>query len=53
MASSQHIGKNDIANVLAHAGLTLIAFELVQKIIVCPIKIFYRDTKFRMARQEE
>jgi len=46
MASSQHIGKNDIANVLAYAGLTLIAFELVQKMIVWPIKVFYRDTTF-------
>lgn len=46
MVSSQRIGKNDIANVLAYAGLTLIAFELIHKMIVWPIKIFYRDTTF-------
>ena len=45
MTSNQHIGE-DIANVLAHAGLTLIAFELIQRMIVWPIKLFYQNTTF-------
>lgn len=38
--------KHDVGEVLAYAGLTLLAFELVHKMIVWPIKVFYQHTTF-------
>jgi hypothetical protein len=46
MAKSGAMSEEELAQVLAYAGLVLVAFELVKSLIVKPIKGFYTDVTF-------
>jgi len=45
--ASSGSGRGSIADALMHAGLVLVAHELVKSMIVNPIKVFYERVVFR------
>ncbi len=46
MSKASQLTSEELAQVLAYAGLILVAFELVKSLIVKPIKLFYSDMTF-------
>ena len=46
MTSLKDLSPDEVGEALTHAGLALVAFELVKSMIVKPIKVFYANVTF-------
>ena len=49
MATLEDLSPEELSRGLTYAGLVLVAFELVKKMVVRPIKVFYSDITFAPA----